>query len=755
LRSRAAGQSINSLPIEAQYTLAKAWLQKGVAERAVAGFREVLKACPDHQGAAQSLADFLLAHGRYSEAADVYRHGLALYPNQARLHKGFVDVLVAGPTGLDEAFRHYQLTQVTPHRVCVPLGQVLCCTVVRNERQRLPFFLQYYRERGIEAFFAVDNGSTDGSTEYLAAQPDVYLWQSTLSFNQANFGAGWFEPILRRHGLGKWVLIVDADELLYYPDCERVSIPELCSSLDRKGKRAFHAVHLDMYSAVPIRDTVYAAGQDFREVCPYFDRKFFHRSAENAGQFRNQRGYFGGARERVFGAAGEYYLSKAPLIRYDADCTLTGGQHCTSLGAALIAAESGCLLHFKYFASFGKYVAEESERGEHYSGAMQYREYKRGLDGDQALTLFDPEHSVKLEGSEQLLALGVIARDVSTAGARPAAVFPAIAAVPAGSPRPFWSVFITAYRRSEYVKKVLESVLRQGMDAASLQVEVVSDGPDHAIQDEIAEVVRLVSGGSVPFFRNPFQAGHPGIFNLCLERARGQWIHLLHDDDWVAPGFYEHLQRGITQAPEVGAAFCRHLIVDEHEKPVRISRLERDDPGVVPEWLFKIGTSCRLQTPSIVVKRAAYEQVGGYCPQAKSAFDWEMWTRLAVHYPFWFEPKTLAYFRQHSASESTGLVESGAQISDTRAAIEIANEYLPEDLRGVITAKASQEYAIYGLEHARRHLENGNYEAAWANVREAVKCTDNELVQRVLLSLVKGARVNTRMEEVNEGSHDF
>src|SRR5262249_8135216 len=139
-------------------------------------------------------------------------------------HKGFVNAVTAGPHGLDAAFRHYELVQVTQHQVCLPHDQLLCCTVLRNERHRLPFFLQYYREKGIGTFFAVDNGSTDGSAEYLAEQPDVYLWRSTLSFNKANFGSAWFEPILRRHGQGHWVLMVDADELLYYPDCERVGI---------------------------------------------------------------------------------------------------------------------------------------------------------------------------------------------------------------------------------------------------------------------------------------------------------------------------------------------------------------------------------------------------------------------------------------------------------------------------------------------------------------------------------------------------
>ena len=44
---------------------------------------------------------------------------------------------------------------------------------VRNEIVRLPYFLDYYRRLGAGHFLVVDNGSDDGTHEYLADQPDV------------------------------------------------------------------------------------------------------------------------------------------------------------------------------------------------------------------------------------------------------------------------------------------------------------------------------------------------------------------------------------------------------------------------------------------------------------------------------------------------------------------------------------------------------------------------------------------------------
>ena len=61
-------------------------------------------------------------------------------------------------------------------------GAILLCATLRNEKVRLPFFLRYYRDLGIDHFLIIDNGSDDGSREYLAEQPDVSVWTTDASY---------------------------------------------------------------------------------------------------------------------------------------------------------------------------------------------------------------------------------------------------------------------------------------------------------------------------------------------------------------------------------------------------------------------------------------------------------------------------------------------------------------------------------------------------------------------------------------------
>ena len=63
--------------------------------------------------------------------------------------------------------------------------------------------LDHHRGLGIETFFVVDNGSTDGSVEFLLAQPDVHLWTTEDSFGAAHCGTDWVLALIDEYGSGR------------------------------------------------------------------------------------------------------------------------------------------------------------------------------------------------------------------------------------------------------------------------------------------------------------------------------------------------------------------------------------------------------------------------------------------------------------------------------------------------------------------------------------------------------------------------
>lgn len=305
---------------------------------------------------------------------------------------------------------------------------------------------------------------------------------------------------------------------------------------------------------------------------------------------------------------------------------------------------------------------------------------------------------------------------------------PAVAAPPAPdatAERPRWSVMIPTYQPDPALfRKALGSVLAQAPSPEEMEIQVVDDGSTAL---DVEALVREVGGGRVAFWRQPQNLGFVGNWNTCLDRARGRWIHILHQDDLVLPQFYERLATadragsGSADDPRPGMAFCRHAHIDGAGKPVRVTDPERAEAGLLPDFVDRLATVQLIQFASVVVRRDAYEAVGGFDPRAGAAADWEMWVRLAARFPVWYEPEPLACYRLHTGSASTRLAADARDTADMGRAIALVARHLPSDRRDRLGAAARRRYAVSAFESARNLLAAGNAAGGLAQLREGLR----------------------------------
>lgn len=276
-----------------------------------------------------------------------------------------------------------ELKPVVKRTQLVRQGEVLLFCTLRNERIRLPYFLRYYRDLGISHFFFVDNGSDDGSREYLAEQPDVSLWSSQASYKRARFGMDWLNWLLRRHGTGHWTLVVDIDEFFVFPFSDTRPIRALTDWLDAYAVRSFGAMLVDMYPKGPIDAIPYIEGQNPMEIAGWFDSGNYMISKNpRFGNLWIQ----GGPRARVFfptEPAAAPSLNKIPLVRWERRYVYAASTHMLlPRGLNLVYDEvggektSGCLLHAKFLNTLTQKVAEEATRREHFADSREYLAYQ-------------------------------------------------------------------------------------------------------------------------------------------------------------------------------------------------------------------------------------------------------------------------------------------------------------------------------------------------------------------------------------------
>ena len=285
-----------------------------------------------------------------------------------------------------------ELKRVTDRTGQIRPDDLLVFCTQRNERIRLPYFLDYYREMGVGHFFFVDNDSTDGSLDYLADQPDVSVWSTKESYKRARFGVDWLNYLQMKYADGHWALTVDPDEFLVYPFCDTRPLRALTDWLDASSIKSFSAMLLDMYPKGRIDEQPYHEGQNPIEIASWFD----------SGNYTMARNYKfsnlwiqGGPRSRVFfpnEPERAPALNKVPLVKWSKRYAYVSSTHMLlPRGLNQVYDEwggekaSGVLLHAKFLDTFTQKATEELERGQHYAASVEYKAYADKLAQDPQL----------------------------------------------------------------------------------------------------------------------------------------------------------------------------------------------------------------------------------------------------------------------------------------------------------------------------------------------------------------------------------
>ncbi len=165
-------------------------------------------------------------------------------------------------------------------------------------------------------------------------------------------------------------------------------------------------------------------------------------------------------------------------------------------------------------------------------------------------------------------------------------------------------------------------------------------------------IVKDIGKGRIEFFRQTENVGSLRNFETCINRSRGQLIHILHGDDMVKPGFYHEIENLFKKHPSIGAAFTGLTAIDEKNGFVYHNNHVRDTPGIIEDWLLTIAAKQRLQVCAMVVKRSVYEGLGSFYA-VHYGEDWEMWARIATKFQVAYSPKDLALYRVHNNNIST------------------------------------------------------------------------------------------------------
>ena len=93
----------------------------------------------------------------------------------------------------------------------------------------------------------------------------------------------------------------------------------------------------------------------------------------------------------------------------------------------------------------------------------------------------------------------------------------------------FISICIPAYKRTHFLKRLLSSIENQSY--ANYEVIISDDSNDNSVEELLKEFNGKLE---IKYFKNEKALGTPSNWNHAISKATGEWIKLMHDDDWFS-----------------------------------------------------------------------------------------------------------------------------------------------------------------------------------------------------------------------------
>lgn len=153
------------------------------------------------------------------------------------------------------------------------------------------------------------------------------------------------------------------------------------------------------------------------------------------------------------------------------------------------------------------------------------------------------------------------------------------------------TIAIPTYNRAEKLSECINRVIKY---SKNLDIEIIVS--DNASMDNTRDIIDLIikDNPSVKYYRNSENLGFDGNFLNCFEKANGEYVWLLSDDDIILPGAIESVLEGLKSKP-----ICMHL----------------NSSGIIRENPLKTGDP-RLKEEGMKVfkdKNEFIEEIGIYC----------------------------------------------------------------------------------------------------------------------------------------------
>lgn len=193
------------------------------------------------------------------------------------------------------------------------------------------------------------------------------------------------------------------------------------------------------------------------------------------------------------------------------------------------------------------------------------------------------------------------------------------------------SIIIPTYNRALLLKRSVSSILDQTYQ--NYEIIIVDDGST----DDTEQVVHEIGDARVRYIKMPENKGAAAARNMGVHQSRYDLIAFQDsDDEWVYNKLEKQMAAINNAQKDVGLVFCSYecnngMIVPPKEKKATL------DNNIFEQLLY----SNFIGTPTILMHKDCFCDVGGFNESLKCLEDWELVIRVAKEYKVLFLDEVL------------------------------------------------------------------------------------------------------------------
>jgi GT2 family glycosyltransferase len=206
---------------------------------------------------------------------------------------------------------------------------------------------------------------------------------------------------------------------------------------------------------------------------------------------------------------------------------------------------------------------------------------------------------------------------------------------------PLVTLAVPSYNQGRFLQEALNSIFAQDVP---VEIFVADGGSSDRSVDVIRENESRLAG-----WRSHPDNGQAAAINECIAKGQGRYVGWLNSDDCLVGGGLRTLLDALEVTSTAPAAYGKVWNCNEDTAI---------DSAVWVEAFSekRLALRCIISQPGTLIRRSAWDAVGGLDENLQMALDYDLWWRLCRAFqPLQFVEKFVALNRRHPETKTNKL----------------------------------------------------------------------------------------------------